>query len=93
MKTKMVMIALVISMIVNCVFIAEKTIPYYKMRLLAREEAEKHVGTEELAKYRIRDIKKDVRWNIFYENPEPTFDGDHFLIILENGEVRLIPGM
>jgi ABC-type sulfate transport system permease subunit len=93
MKTKMVMIALVISMIVNCAFIAEKAIPYYKMRLLAYEEAEKYIGTEELAKYRIRDIKKDVRWHIIYENLEPTFDGDHFLIILENGQVTLVPGM
>ncbi len=85
------MIALVISMIVNCAFIAEKAIPYYKMRLLAHEEAEKYIGTTELTNYRVRWITKDVKWFIHYENPNYAGYGDNFTIILENGKTTFIP--
>lgn len=86
---KMFVLTFVVSIIFNIIIVVKIVSPYIKLRMLVNKEI---ADREEYSQYKIRDIKKEIKWTVHFENPRSTILGDHFSVIVENDDITFCPG-
>ena len=80
------------SVILNCFFIFNWLPSYIQVRKLVQETVKQELEPSEFSKYKLKDIKKEVKWYFFYEDPDALYLGAHFTIVVENGSATFIGG-
>jgi hypothetical protein len=93
MKKRVFIFLLIGSLVLNCVFIPKILLPYISMRKLVQETIEQRLEPAELIQYKVKSIKKEVSWWVFFENPDARYDGAHFTVAVEDGSATIYPGM
>ena len=78
MKTTIGVVALIGSLVLNGVLLAEKMIPSLRMRRLVQQKVDEALEPSERAHCQIKDIKKEATWYVSSEKTAFGFAGRAF---------------